>query len=105
MNLPSLTRAPAPSLIFQYLKTAQAPPVVVHFNCLGRGGGHDAKRATINATGLWLWRDKDKSTQAKDATKARASASQEKGMVGSCGAVAKGWAMSFGPGTAETAPH
>jgi hypothetical protein len=32
-----------------------AVPIVVHFNCLGRGGGHDAKKAKIERSGLWIW--------------------------------------------------
>jgi hypothetical protein len=34
------------------------PPVLLHFNCLGRGGGHDSKRRTMEATaGAWVWGD------------------------------------------------
>lgn len=34
------------------------PPVLLHFNCLGRGGGHDAKRRAMEASpGAWVWGD------------------------------------------------
>jgi len=33
-------------------------PVLLHFNCLGRGGGHDAKRRAMEAVpGAWIWDD------------------------------------------------
>lgn len=46
-----------PAFCLKALADGGARAVVLHFNCLGRGGGHDAKKDRINATGLWLWRD------------------------------------------------
>jgi hypothetical protein len=35
------------------LACAGQRPVALHFNCLGRSGGHDAKRAHVQRLGLW----------------------------------------------------
>lgn len=35
-------------------------PILLHFNSLGRGGGHDFKRQVIEEMQLWHWQDKDK---------------------------------------------
>ena len=40
------------------LKGYGVAPVLLHFNCLGRGGGHDAKRRAMEAVaGAWVWDD------------------------------------------------
>mmetsp|Transcript_61738 Transcript_61738/g.139748 ORF Transcript_61738/g.139748 Transcript_61738/m.139748 type:complete len:200 (-) Transcript_61738:227-826(-) len=42
-----------------------AEAVVLHFNCLGRSGGHDAKRKKIVDSGMWVWEDGGGSTRSK----------------------------------------
>ena len=37
------------------LEATASYPVALHFNCLGRGGGHDKKRSTVEEIGLWIW--------------------------------------------------